>query len=73
MQCVARSIGSLNPATALSYLDSIRDEIDNKLQPSISALSSDVSTLLVSTNMPLCFKRNPGWIPPSILSAWCIS
>ncbi|EIE18872.1 hypothetical protein COCSUDRAFT_45025 [Coccomyxa subellipsoidea C-169] len=45
-QCVARSIGSLNPATALSYLDSIRDEIDNKLQPSISALSSDVSTLL---------------------------
>lgn len=50
MQCVARSIGSLNPATALSYLGTIQYEIASVLQPSLSALSSNVSSLLVSSS-----------------------
>ncbi|KAK9918047.1 hypothetical protein WJX75_000757 [Coccomyxa subellipsoidea] len=44
--CVARSIGSLNPATALSYLGTIQYEIAIVLQPSLSAMSSNVSSLL---------------------------
>ncbi len=47
LQCVALSIGSLNPAPALGYLNSIQNELDGVLQPSIAALSSDLSTLLV--------------------------
>ncbi|BDA48981.1 hypothetical protein COCOBI_13-0910 [Coccomyxa sp. Obi] len=47
-KCVARSIGSLNPSPALGYLNSIQNEVDGVLQPSIAALSSDLNTLLGS-------------------------
>ncbi|CAL8463863.1 g3398 [Coccomyxa elongata] len=46
--CVALSIGSLYPGPALGYLNSIQNEVDGVLQPSIAALSSNLSTLLGS-------------------------
>ncbi|CAL8463865.1 g3400 [Coccomyxa elongata] len=46
--CVALSIGSLTPGPALGYLNSIQNEEDGVLQPSIAALPSNLSTLLGS-------------------------